>query len=127
MNSLNSILIEGNLVSDPEFFTTTSGTPVCNFALASNRFYRKGSETVREVSSFNAEAWGKLAESVKNLGCKGRGLRIVGRLKQEQWEDNAGKRQSRVVIVSEHVEFRPVYRNTEANEETEGERVAIGA
>ena len=40
---------------------------------------------------------------------KGRGVRIVGRLKQDRWEDTEGKVQYRVKIVAEKVEFRPLF------------------
>jgi single-strand DNA-binding protein len=53
------------------------------------------------------ETWAKLAESCAALGHKGRGVRVVGRLKQDRWEDAAGKARSRIYIVAEHVEFRP--------------------
>ncbi|MDR1596767.1 MAG: single-stranded DNA-binding protein, partial [Treponema sp.] len=39
MNNLNSIIIEGNLVRDPLFRSTTKGTPLCTFSIASNRYY----------------------------------------------------------------------------------------
>ena len=59
MNSLNSILIEGNLVRDPEFKETPKGTSLCTFSVASNRFFRQNEETVKEVSFFNVETWSK--------------------------------------------------------------------
>jgi single-strand DNA-binding protein len=109
VNNLNSILIEGNLVRDPIFKSTPKGTPVCTFSLASNRFYRQDSETEKEVSFFEVETWSKLAENCSNLGHKGRGVRVVGRLKQQRWNDTEGKPQSKVMIVAEHVEFKPVF------------------
>ena len=36
---------------------------------------------------------------------KGRGVRVVGRLKQDRWQQN-GQSRSRIVIVAEHVEFK---------------------
>ena len=107
MNSLNSILIEGNLVRDPLFRSTTKGTPLCTFSLASNRFFRQESGLEKEVSFFDVETWAKLAEACNNLGRKGRGVRVVGRLKQDRWTGTDGKPRSRVSIVAEHVEFRP--------------------
>ena len=44
----------------------------------------------------------------------------MGRLKQDRWNDNDGKTQSKIVIIVEHVEFRPEFRkNRRAEEETE--------
>ncbi|MBN1242455.1 MAG: single-stranded DNA-binding protein [Spirochaetales bacterium] len=109
MNSLNSILVEGNLTRDPELRTTPGGTPVCAFALASNRFYRQNDAMEKEVSFFDVEAWNRLAESCGEQLKKGRGVRVVGRLKQDRWNDQEGKQHSKVKIVAEHVEFKPVF------------------
>jgi single-strand DNA-binding protein len=110
MNNLNSILIEGNMVRDPQYRTTSKGTPVCNFSLASNRYLRRDSGYEQEVSFFDVETWAKLADTCGNMGKKGRGVRVVGRLKQDRWTDNDGKARSRVTIVAEHVEFRPEFK-----------------
>jgi len=110
MNNLNSILIEGNLVKDPQLRTTPKGTSVCTFSLASNRFFKQDSGFEKEVSFFEVETWAKLAEACSNRGKKGRGVRVVGRLKQDRWTGNDGKAHSRVAIVAEHVEFRPEFR-----------------
>jgi single-strand DNA-binding protein len=107
MNNLNSILIEGNLVRDPVYRETAKGTPLCTFSIASNRFYKQGELLEKEVSYFEVETWSKLAQSCGDLGHKGRGVRVVGRLKQERWNDTGGKARSKVTIVAEHVEFRP--------------------
>jgi single-strand DNA-binding protein len=113
MNNLNSILIEGNLVRDPLFRSTAKGTPLCTFSLASNRFFRQDSGLEKEVSFFDVETWSKLAENCYNLGHKGRGVRVVGRLKQDRWTGTDGKPRSRVTIVAEHVEFRPDFKKEE--------------
>jgi single-strand DNA-binding protein len=110
MNSLNSVLIEGNLVRDPLFRSTPKGTPVCTFSLASNRFYKQDMGYEKEVGFFEIETWSRLAENVNNLGHKGRGVRVVGRLKQERWNGSDGKPRSKILIVAEHVEFRPEFK-----------------
>jgi len=107
MNNLNSILIEGNLTKDPLLRSTPKGTQVCTMSLASNRYYKQDSGFEKEVSYFEIESWGRLAEACYNKGRKGRGVRVVGRLKQSRWNDADGKLRSRVLIVAEHVEFRP--------------------
>lgn len=121
MNSLNSILVEGNLTRDPLLAETPRGTPVCNFAVASNRFYRDNEELQKEVSFFDVEVWAKLAERCGSTLKKGRGVRVVGRLKQDRWIDSEGKSRSRVKIVGEHVEFRPVFTRPEESEKLEAD------
>jgi single-strand DNA-binding protein len=107
MNGLNSILLEGNLTRDPEVRSTASGSIVCSFSIASNRSFKKGDEWENEVSFFDIEVWGKLAENIGTYCKKGRGVRVVGRLKQERWTDADGKSRSKTKIISEHVEFKP--------------------
>ena len=119
MNNLNSILIEGTLVRDSKFHTTPKGTPVCKLSLASNRYFKQESGFEKEVSFFDVEAWSRLAESCQGKGRKGRGVRVVGRLKQERWNGTDGKPHSRVVIVAEHVEFRPEFKKEKEHEPEE--------
>jgi len=126
MNNLNSVLIEGNLVRDPEYRITPKGTPVCKISLASNRFFKQENGMEKEVSFFDVESWGKLAEIVNAKGRKGRGVRVVGRLKQERWQNAEGKNLSRVFIVAEHIEFRPEFKKGNAEtQETEEEAIAV--
>jgi single-strand DNA-binding protein len=108
VNCLNSILLEGNLVKDPESKTLSTGSQVCNFTVASDRFYRQNDSPEKEVSYFDVEAWSKLGLACSQNLKKGRGVRVVGRLKQDRWTDGEGKARSRVMIVAEHVEFKPI-------------------
>jgi single-strand DNA-binding protein len=126
MNNLNSILIEGNLVRDPMFRTTSKGTPLCTFSLASNRFFKQDSGLEKEVSFFDVETWSKLAENCYNLGRKGRGVRVVGRLKQERWNGSDGKPHSKIAIVAEHVEFRPEFKKNGQSETNPAEEAMPG-
>jgi single-strand DNA-binding protein len=61
------------------------------------------------------------------MGKKGRGVRVVGRLKQDRWTGDDGKQRSRITIVAEHVEFRPEFKKEEDGEKhapTAGELAA---
>jgi len=124
MNNLNSILIEGTLTRDPVLKNTAKGTALCNLCLASNRYFKQENGYEKEVSFFDVEAWSKLAEACYARGKKGRGVRVVGRLKQSRWNDTEGKNHSRISIVAEHIEFRPDFKKknaenvNEAQEET---------
>ena len=124
MNNLNSILIEGNLVRDPMLRSTPKGTQVCTMSLASNRFFKQESGFEKEVSFFEVETWARLAEACYNKGRKGRGVRVVGRLKQDRWTGPDGKPHSKISIIAEHVEFRPEFKkdgqSAEANAENSG-------
>lgn len=111
MNALNSILIEGNLVRDPVTKQTPRGSNVCTFSIASNRYYKVDDVSENEVSYFDVETWGKIAETCTEKLVKGSGVRVVGRLKQERWTDaETGKPMSRIKIVAEHIEFKPNFK-----------------
>ena len=125
MNDLNSVLIEGNLTRDPVLSATPKGTPVCNFAVASNRYYRVDNEKQEEVSFFDVETWSKLAERCGDELQKGRGVRIVGRLKQDRWNDKDGNPRSKTKIVADHVEFRRPRPDLEAAGVEDQEALAV--
>ena len=107
MNGLNSLIIEGNMVRDPELGQTNKGTSFCKFTIASNRSYVLNNESIEEVSYFDIEACTKMAEMCKENGGRGRGVRVVGRLKQDRWIGKDGKTCSKVKVVAEHIEFKP--------------------
>ena len=72
-------------------------------------------ERTEEVSFIETTTWGKLATVCAEYLTKGRGVRVVGRIKHERWEDPDGNSRAKVVIVAEHVEVSaraaPVPRN----------------
>jgi single-strand DNA-binding protein len=74
----------------------------------------------KEVGFFDVETWGKLANACANHGRKGRGVRVVGRLKQDRWTGSDGKSHNRIAIVAEHVEYRPDFKKTASAESNAG-------
>ena len=109
------------MVRDPLLRSTPKGTSVCNFSIASNRYFRQDSNLERETGFFDVEAWGKLADACGSQGRKGRGVRVVGRLKQDRWTGNDGKNHTKISIVAEHVEYRAdIKKADESVSEAEG-------
>lgn len=104
--SLNSVNIMGNLTRDPEIKSTPSGKSVCSMSIANNRIYSKNNQRVTEVSYFDVEVWGPIAENCAKYLKKGSGIIVEGRLKQDRWEKD-GKTQSRVRISANSVHFMP--------------------
>ena len=106
---MNQIVIEGNVVRDTQVKETPRGTKVCLVSIATNRFYRdmKGAFQ-KEVAFFDVEAWGEnFSSRIARMAKKGRGLRVVGRLKQDRWKTQEGKNASKVSIIAEHIDFQP--------------------
>jgi single-strand DNA-binding protein len=104
--SLNSVNIMGNLTRDPELKTIPSGKSVCSLSIANNRVYTRNGEKVTEVSYFDVEVWGVIAENCARYLKKGSGIIVEGRLKQDRWEKD-GKTQSKVRISANNVHFLP--------------------
>lgn len=120
MDDFNSIVLEGHVVRDPDSRTMPKGTSVCSFSIAVNRSYRASTgERKEEVSFFDVESWGSIAEECAGKCVKGRGIRVAGRLKQNRWQDSEGKTQSRIRIIAEHVDFKPMF-SRDRTAESEG-------
>jgi single-strand DNA-binding protein len=107
MNSLNSVLIEGHLLADPDTGDLETD-PVCSFTVESRRTGKAdgSEETITEVSRFEIQAYKKIGELCARTLSKGKGCRVVGRLKQVRWIGVTGE-QVKTVIVAENVEFKP--------------------
>ena len=106
MNFLNQIILEGNVVTD--VYYSIVPVPHARVEVLSLGSYRNSEgDVVKEESCFEVEGIGSLAESMNKHCRKGRGMRIIGRLKQNRWKDEDGVTRSRVSVVAEHVEFKP--------------------
>ena len=116
---MNQVILEGNIVRVPVAKDTPRGTRLCTLPIAVNRIYKdKEGKDVDEVSYYDIEAWGeKLANIIEKCGFKGRGVRVVGRLKQNRWKTTDGKSMAKIVVIAEHVDFKPSFRKKNENEE----------
>ena len=128
MNQLNSLILEGNVVRQAELSEPSKGFKVCKFPVAVNRYIKKSTgEGMEEVSYFDVEAYGKIAEVCEKQSSKGRGIRVVGRLKQNRWKDDSGRNMSKVFIVAEHIEFKPKLNYKPQEESAQNENAATTA
>ena len=106
MNSVNHVMVLGNLTRDPELRYTPTGTAVCQLGVALNRRWRdQAGELQQEVTFVDVTVWSKQAESVAQYLTKGRAVAIEGRLQQDTWETEAGERRSRLKVVAQRVTF----------------------
>ena len=106
MNSVNHVMVLGNLTRDPELRYTPSGTAVCQLGVALNRRWRdQAGELQQEVTFVDVTVWNKQAESVAQYLTKGRAVAIEGRLQLDTWETESGERRSRLKVVAQRVTF----------------------
>ena len=95
---MNFVIETGRLTRDPEIRSTTTGTSVADFSIAVN-----GGKD--QVYFFPCEAWGKTAEFVDKYLHKGTKVIISGYLKYQDWQNNDGKKHSKILIVADKIEF----------------------
>ena len=89
--SLNKVMLIGNLGSDPEIRTTSSGTMVAKVSLATNRTFQDRSGQQQERTEWHRLTFfGRLAEIVEQYVTKGDRLYVEGRIEYSQTEDEQG-------------------------------------
>lgn len=104
MNNMNSLILEGVVVGEPHYLEATQRL---EFTIDSSRVTKNRSgEDVTEHYQFEVVSYGEYWKTLLNPLKNCSGVRIVGRLKQDKWEDSDGVTHSKVYIVSEHTEFR---------------------
>src|SRR3981081_549409 len=86
------VMLIGRLTRDPELRYTPSGTPVCNLAIATNRWGSDASGEKKEFTDFHdVVVWNqgnrKLAELCGQYLQKGRLVYVEGRLQTRSWDD----------------------------------------
>ena len=103
-NDYNKITLIGRLTRDIDLKYTTTGTAIAAVSLASNRSVKKQDSWETEVSYFDANIYGRMAENLKPYLIKGKMILIAGRLKQDRWEKD-GQKFSRIKIEVEEVQL----------------------
>ena len=104
-SDLNRVVLIGRLTRDPEIRYTPAGTAVASFSLANNRSYSVSGEKKEQVYYFDCIAWSKLGEIITEYCKKGHRVAVEGRLQQTRWDDQDGKKRSRVELVVENFQF----------------------
>jgi len=114
---INSIVLAGNVVADPESRSTQTGKAIATFRLAVNNPIND-----KDVVYIDVDTWEKQADFVTNYVKKGSAVSVVGRLKQDSWEKD-GKKQSKILVVADRVNFVGG-KKKDAAQEVEGEQEA---
>jgi len=106
MPEVNNVMIAGNLTKDPVYRLTSNNTPVINFAIASNKKYRDGTNQWQEdVCYVGVVAWNKLAESCHESLKKGSAVLVDGELQSRLWKTEEGFHRSIVEIKARRIQF----------------------
>jgi single-strand DNA-binding protein len=94
--SLNTLILTGNLGSDPRFALTTTGKKKASFSLATSRVFRgqKHTEWTPVV------LWGTLATRAEKLLTKGQAVLIHGEKRTRSYTDTHGVERQVVELVA---------------------------
>ncbi len=108
--SINVVVLSGNLTRDPELRQSQGGTAVLSGGLAVNDRVRNG-QTGQWEDRPNFVDWkvfGARAEALQRILAKGMRVTLTGRLRWSQWEaqDGSGRR-SKLEVVADAVELPP--------------------
>ena len=109
MINFNQVILDGVVIGEPHYLEATQRL---EFAIDSSRVFKNASgEDVVEHYQFDVVSYGDYGKILLKPLKSCTGVRIVGRLKQDKWEEPDGVTHSKVYIVSEHIEFRYVRNN----------------
>ena len=87
-NSLNKVILIGNLGQDPEARFTPQGTAVTNLSIATNESWKDQSgETQDRTEWHRVVMYGRMAETAAEYMKKGQMVYVEGRLNTREWED----------------------------------------
>lgn len=102
--AFNKVILVGNLVSDPELKSTTSGVNVTRFRIAVARRFAKPDSEVK-ADFFDIVAWRNTAEFVCKHFTKGKPILVSGALQNRTWTDSEGNKHWATEIVADEVSF----------------------
>lgn len=101
---LNSVILQGRMVADPEPRHTNSGVHLASFRVAVDR-NTKTANGKREVDFINCTAWRATAEFVCRYFHKGDMILVQGRLQSHTWTTDSGDKRSNTDVVVDSVYF----------------------
>lgn len=101
---LNTTILMGRLVADPELRHTPNNVAVTSFTLAVDRSYVKaGAE--RQVDFIDIVAWRSTAEFVCRYFRKGQLVAVQGSIQTRSYQDKEGNKRKAFEIVADNVYF----------------------
>ncbi|MFN3265872.1 MAG: single-stranded DNA-binding protein [Deinococcales bacterium] len=102
---INSFILVGAMVREPELRYTPNGAAVLSFTVAGDSTITDSTGEVCNVAWYHrAEYISKDAETLVNSLKAGTGVLLEGKLEYQTWQNDRGERRSRVVLRVSHLE-----------------------
>ena len=90
---INSVVLMGRLVADPELRTTTTGKSVCTFRIAVDRSYVRQGEQ-RQADFITCVAWEQTGNFISRYFSKGSMIAVSGSIQTRNYEDKNGQKRT---------------------------------
>ena len=100
---LNTIIIQGRIVRDPELRRTGSGIAVASFTVAVDRDFAQDGK--KETDFIDCVAWRQTGEFVSKYFSKGSMIGVKGRLQIRSWTDKDGNKRRSAEVVADNCYF----------------------
>ena len=97
---MNTVVISGRFVYEPELRQTTNGTSYIYTRIAVSR-----NDKNRTTDFFNVKAWNSTAKFIGQYFQKGDPIEIRGRLETSERTDSEGRKSTEVYILVDEVSF----------------------
>lgn len=103
---MNTIMMTGNLVRDPDYREFQNGGGVCTMRVAdSRRFTGKDGQKREETLFIDVKAFAKLAMTCRQFLSKGSKVLICGQLKSDEYTTKDGQKRTSIYIAAEKLDF----------------------
>jgi single-strand DNA-binding protein len=102
---LNTVILQGRLVADPELRRTQNGLAVVSFRIACDRDFKSKDPNAQNADFIGVIAWRQTAEFISRYFTKGSMILVDGRLQTRDYTDNNGSRRYVTEVLAENVHF----------------------
>lgn len=102
-NSVNKVILVGNLGKDPEIRMLESGTKVATFSMATTEKFKDKvtGEQRSQTDWHNIVMWRNMAELAEKYLRKGMQIYLEGKLRTRSWQDKDGNNRYTTEVVAE--------------------------
>ena len=104
--SMNKVILLGNVGKTPDVQTTSNGTSVAKFTLATSERYKDRAGNIKDLTEWHTvRCWRATADFVGNYVKKGSQVLVEGKLHTESWEGSDGQKRYQVIIEAENIQL----------------------
>ena len=100
---LNEVRLIGRLTKDAEKREIKDKGAFLNFSIAVNESYKKDGQWQERTDYFDVEMFVKNPEALEKRLKKGNQVLVIGKLRQNIWEDEDGNKHSKVKVQAQRV------------------------